>query len=119
MPASGPIVAGASGEPVTANGARTEFRKAVHSLGMPWLTLAHARKWAATVADETAGLTAASSLLGHSNSRTTENYLRGGREAARLRAVEAVGGALGRSVGAVKGEESGAAVVETVAGERS
>jgi len=103
MPAAGPIITGQSGEPVTANGARTEFRKAAHALGMPWLKLATARKWSATIAEEGEGLVAAQRLLGHSSSRVTEGYIRGGEQSARRRAVEAVSAVLGRVVGTPAG----------------
>ena len=98
MPTAGPILTGADGKPLTVSGARTEFQKLARMLGMPWLKLATARKWAATVANESVGLVAASRLLGHNETKTTELYIRGGEESARLRAVEAVSGVLGRVI---------------------
>jgi len=107
MPKEGPIIVGRTGTAPTPCGALNELVKVRRSLGMPWLTLATARKWSSTVADEVAGLNAASKFLGHSNTRTTEGYIRGGEEAARCRAVEAVAGALNRAVASVPGEAVG------------
>ena len=104
MPKAGSIVVGEAGTAVTPEGARTEFRMVAHAIGLPWLRLATARKWAATVTDEEVGLVAAQRLLGHSSSRVTEGYIRGGEDRARFRAVEAVSGALSRAVATVPGK---------------
>jgi len=99
LPIRGTVFLNRNGEPHTRWRLYGRFKLSANRLGMPWLTLNTFRKFAATMVQEETGNTRdAQMMLGHTDLRTTEQYL-GRRRESRTRAVRALEARLGGKVG--------------------